>query len=648
MRARAPYGSWASPITTELITAGIVGLGSLSSNGTSLFWLESRPSEGGRVVLIESRDGVRRELTPAPFNVRSRVHEYGGGAYLATARFVVFVNFKDQDLYRIDLARGGIERITESPDSVRYADFCWDDGTRRLFAVEQRPGAEEEENLLVAIDLDARVVDAVHRGHDFYAAPRVSPDGRHLAFLTWDHPNMPWDGTELHRARIGAGGALTDDTVIAGGAAESIAEPFWLRGAPGAQSSSDRLVFASDRTGYWNLYSFDESGLYCIHEDAAEYAGPQWSFGPKSVAALSPTHLLCRRIEDGVCSLLILDVERGFATPWRTEHATFDDLTAHEGKVYALAGGPDRLPAVVALDPTRQSETVIHASGDVAKYAPYFTAPEPIRYPTRDGAHAYAYFYPPLNPDFEAPSAAPPPLVVMSHGGPTSAASANLNLRVQYYTSRGWAVLDVNYGGSTGFGRAYRARLDGQWGVVDVADCEDGVRHLARERRIDPERVAIRGGSAGGFTTLASLTFATSFRAGASWYGIGDLELLARDTHKFESRYLDRLVGPYPEQQALYRERSPIHHVDRFNSGVIFLQGLEDRVVPPNQAETMVEALRAKRLPVAYVAFEHEGHGFRDAANIRRAMEAEHAFFAKLFGFEPADNLAALAVENWP
>jgi len=638
MRARAPYGSWASPITTELITAGIVGLSSLSSNGTSLFWLESRPSEGGRVTLIEAREGIRRELTPAPYNVRSRVHEYGGGAYLATATFVVFVNFRDQDLYRIDLAHHGIERLTDSPDSTRYADFCWDERTRRLFAVQQRPGAEEEENLLVAVDPQRRAVEDVHRGHDFYAAPRLSQDGRHLAFLTWDHPNMPWDGSELHRLRVAPDGALGDDTIIAGGAAESIAEPFWLGG--------ERLVFASDRTGFWNLHSFDESGLYCIHEDAAEYAVPQWAFGQKSVAVLSPTHLLCRRIEDGVCSLAIVDVERGFATPWRTEHATFDDLTPHRGVVYAVAGGPDRLPAIVALDPTRQTETVFHASGDVAKYARYFTAPESVRYPTRDGAHAYAYFYPPKNPDFDAPTSNPPPLVVMSHGGPTSAASANLNLRIQYYTSRGWAVLDVNYGGSTGFGRAYRARLDGQWGVVDVADCEDGVRHLARARRIDPERVAIRGGSAGGFTTLAALTFATSFRAGASWYGIGDLELLARDTHKFESRYLDRLVGPYPREQALYRARSPLHHVDRCSAGVIFLQGLEDRVVPPNQAETMVQALRAKRLPVAYVTFEREGHGFRDAANIRRAIEAEYAFFAKLFGFTPADNLAPLAIEN--
>ena len=638
MRARAPYGSWASPITTELITAGAVGLGALSSNGESLFWLESRPSEGGRVVLVAGENGARKELTPAPFNVRSRVHEYGGGAYVATARFVAFVNFKDQDLYRIDLASGAIDRITESPDSVRYADFCYDARSHRLFAVQQKPGDKEEENLLVAIDLDSRSVVPVHRGHDFYAAPRISPDGNHLAFLTWDHPNMPWDGNTLHRMRLDPDGSAADDTIVAGGAAESIAEPFWL--------GPDRLVFASDRTGYWNLYSFDESGLYCIHEDAAEYAVPQWSFGTKSTVALSPTHLLSRRIEDGVSSLAILDVERGFATPWRTARATFDDLTLHRGIAYAIAGGPDRLAAIVALDPTKQTETVYHSSGDVAKLEPCFSAPEPIRFPTRDGAHAFAYFYPPRNPSYDAPADRPPPLVVMSHGGPTSAASANLNLRVQYYTSRGWAVLDVNYGGSTGFGRAYRARLDGKWGVVDVADCEDGVRHLARERRIDPERVAIRGGSAGGFTTLAALTFATSFRAGASWYGIGDLELLARDTHKFESRYLDRLVGPYPQTQALYRERSPIHHVDRLNAGVIFLQGLEDRVVPPNQAETMIEALRKKQLPVAYVAFEHEGHGFRDAANIRRAIEAEYAFFAKLFRFEPADALAPLVIEN--
>jgi dipeptidyl aminopeptidase/acylaminoacyl peptidase len=632
-----PYGSWPSPISADLITAGVTGLAALTSNDDALFWIESRPEEGGRNTVLTYRDGTKTELTPAPFNVRTRVHEYGGGAYLATRSELFFVNFADQNIYRVPLAGGTPQALTHGDAETRYADFVLDAPRERLIAVGERPGEKERENCLVAIDLTTGVSTDLHRGHDFYSSPRLSGDGARLCFLSWDHPNMPWDGTQLHVATFGADGTLIDETIVAGGAAESIVQPEWL--------TSTRLVFASDQSGFWNLYSYDDSGIYCIYPDEAEYGGPAWSFGSKYYCVIGPRHIVAQRMHKGASSLLVLDVDRAMATPLPSPWQAYFGLTALAGTLYFIGGSADRLSSIasVALDGTL-GEPIADA-GRIAVDRSWFSIPESIEFATRDESIAYAYFYPPHNPDVIAPPTERPPLLVMSHGGPTAATSPLMNLRIQYYTSRGWAVADVNYGGSTGYGRAYRARLDGAWGIVDVHDCEDVVRHLADAGRIDRERVAIRGGSAGGYTTLAALTFGDTFRAGASHYGIGDLETLARDTHKFESRYLDRLVGPYPARRDLYVERSPIHHVDRLRCPVVFFQGLEDKVVPPNQAEAMVEALRRRRLPVAYLAFPGEQHGFRQAANIKRSLEGEYLFFARVFGFSPADNLPALEIE---
>jgi dipeptidyl aminopeptidase/acylaminoacyl peptidase len=637
MSVSAPCGTWPSPITPELITAGTIGLDALSCVGSALYWLEARPLEQGRVVLVEMRDGERRDLTPPPYNVRSRVHEYGGGAYVAYADAVYFVNFADQDVYRIVLATRAIERITHAA-GLRFADMRRHAQSNSLIAVAERAAQPEPENTLVAIDLSTGGVRTLHAGHDFYAAPRLSPDGGRIAFLAWDHPNMPWDGTQLHTARLDAHATLSVLTTVAGGMDESIAEPEWL--------TDETLVFATDRTGYWNLHACDASGVHPLVADPADYATPHWGFGARTWAPLSERYLLARRVAAGDQSLVVVDVQHAFASPVESAWRTFDSLARTDGGVAFVAGAVDRLAAVVLLDPESRTESVLHTAGDLSGFAPWFSAPEPIAFSTRDGALAHAYFYPPRNPGFAPPPDARPPLLVMSHGGPTASATPTLNPRIQFYTSRGWAVLDVNYRGSTGFGRAYRRALDGKWGVVDVTDCEDGVRFLARSGRIDADRVAIRGGSAGGYTTLCALTFGSTFAAGASWYGIGDLELLAADTHKFESRYIERLVGPYPAQRDLYRERSPVHHVDRLSAGVIFLQGLEDRVVPPNQAEAMVNALRAKQLPVAYVTFPGEGHGFRDARNIQRAIEAEFSFFARVFRIPGAESLPSVEIEN--
>jgi len=637
-RKTAPYGSWRSPITAEFITTGVTGLSALTSEGDALYWLESRPAEAGRSTLMTSRDGVIRELTPAPYNVRSRVHEYGGGAYLATANGIYFVNFSDQNLYRTDLDGTAPTPITVGTAETRYADLVYDEKRARLIAVMERPGANEPENCLVAIDVATGVVADLARGHDFYAAPRIAPGGAQLCFLSWDHPNMPWDGTQLHVGAFDANGLLVDDTIVAGGAAEAIVQPEWV--------SAERIVFASDQSGFWNLYSYDASGIYCIYADAAEYAAPAWSFGARHFAALGPRHLVAQRVHNGAASLSIIDIDQGIASPLASDWHVFDALTVSGHRIYCIAGRSDRLQAITWLDPVSDATGIVVDSGRLAVDTSWFSTPENLEYPTRDGQVAHAYFYPPHNPEFTAAPTELPPLLVTSHGGPTAAAQRSINFRIQYYTSRGWAVVDVNYGGSSGFGRAYRSRLDGNWGIVDVHDCEDAVAHLARAHRIDPNRVAIRGGSAGGYTTLAALTFGEAFRAGASHYGIGDLEALARDTHKFESRYLERLIGPYPQARDVYVARSPIHHVERLTCPVVFFQGLEDRIVPPNQAQAMVDALRRKRLPVAYVPFAGEQHGFRQADNIKRALEGEYLFFARVFGFDPADTLPELPIEN--
>ena len=632
-----PYGSWPSPISADLITAGVTGLAALTSNADALFWIESRPDEGGRNTVLTYRDGVKTELTPAPYNVRTRVHEYGGGAYLASRRDLFFVNFADQNIYRVPIAGGAPQQLTHGDADTRYADFVLDEPHARLIAVGERPGEKERENCLVAVDLATGASTDLHRGHDFYSSPRVSPDGARLCFLSWDHPNMPWDGTQLHVATFGTDGALADETIVAGGVAESIVQPEWL--------TPRRIVFASDQSGFWNLYSYDDSGIYCIYPDDAEYSGPAWGFGSKYFCVLSERHVVAQRMHKGATSLLVIDVDREMATPLASPWQAYFGLTALGGTLYFIGGSADRLSSIASMTLDGTLGPTIADAGRISVEPTWFSIPESIEFPARDGITAYAYFYPPHHPDVAAAPSDRPPLLVMSHGGPTAATSPLMNLRIQYYTTRGWAVADVNYGGSTGYGRVYRERLDGAWGIVDVHDCEDVVRYLSDAGRIDRNRVAIRGGSAGGYTTLAALTFGDTFRAGASHYGIGDLETLARDTHKFESRYLDRLVGPYPARRDLYVERSPIHHVDRLKCPVVFFQGLEDKVVPPNQAEAMVDALRRRRLPVAYVAFPGEQHGFRQAANIKRSLEGEYLFFARVFGFTPADNLPPLDIE---
>jgi dipeptidyl aminopeptidase/acylaminoacyl peptidase len=638
----APYGTWRSPISTDLIVAGSVGLGSPTLEGDKTYWIESRPLEKGRCVLVcREGDGRLSELTTAPFSVRSRAHEYGGGAYCVHNGTIYFSNDKDQRLYRLQAGEEPQPLTPEAP--LQFADGLIDPVCNRWIGVREdhRPAGESQDTL-VAIDLAAGEQEGqiLVSGATFYSSPRLSPDGTQLAWLSWNHPNMPWDGTELWLADLAANGSLTQPRCLAGGSHESIFQPEW--------SPDGQLYFVSDRTGWWNLYHWDGSECIDLCPQSAEFGLPQWVFGMSTYGFISSSEILCTYTQNGLWFLGRLDLQQGQLTEIPNPYSEISNLQVQGQRAVFLGGSADQMTAVVEIDLSTGRFSTLHSSGELTIDPTYLSRPQSIAFPTDQNRTAYGIFYPPTNPEYQAPADKKPPLLVKSHGGPTAQTRSGLNLGIQYWTSRGFAVLDVNYGGSTGYGRAYRQRLNGTWGIVDVQDCANGARYLAEQGLVDPQRLCIDGGSAGGYTTLCALTFTSVFKAGASRYGVSDLTALAEDTHKFESRYLDTLVGPYPQRQDLYDARSPIHHVDRLACPVIFFQGLEDKVVPPNQAEQMVAALRQKGLPVAYVVFPEEGHGFRQAETIKRALEGEFYFFARIFGFQPADPVEPIAIENLP
>jgi dipeptidyl aminopeptidase/acylaminoacyl peptidase len=496
----------------------------------------------------------------------------------------------------------------------------------------------EAVNTIASIDLESGDSRVLMSGHDFYASPRLNPDGTRLAWLAWDHPNMPWDGTELWVGELQPDGSLEHTRCVAGGVGESIFQPEW--------SPDGTLYFVSDRTGWWNLYRVRDGQVEPLAEMEAEFGLPQWLFGWSTYAFELAQRIVCAYAQQGTWHLASLDTETRKLEPIETPYTAISGVHAAPGRAIFHAGSPTEPPSIVQLDLATGQIEVLRRSGKIETDPGYLSQPQAVGFPTENGLTAHAFFYPPQNRDYAAPPDELPPLLVMSHGGPTGSTSNTLKLAVQYWTSRGIAVLDVNYGGSTGYGRAYRQRLAGQWGVVDVDDCVNGARYLAQSGKVDGERLIIRGGSAGGYTTLCALTFRDAFKAGASYYGIGDLEAMAKETHKFESRYLDRLVGPYPEQRELYVQRSPIHFTDQLSCPVIFFQGLEDQVVPPNQAEMMVEALRKKKVPVAYLPFEGEQHGFRRAENIKRSLDAELYFYSRIFDFELGEPVEPVDIEN--
>lgn len=638
-RRTQPYGSWESPITAELITRRTVGVGDLVTDGTDVYWSESRPSEGGRSVIVRKTPDGTDDLTPEGMNARTRVHEYGGGAFTAHDGVVYFSNFMDHRLYR-QKAGEAPEPIT-ADGAVRYADLVYEPGQGIIYCVREdhREGDREAVNTIVAIDPEGDEYGSVLvQGTDFCSSPQVSPDGRKLTWLSWNHPNMPWDGTEVWLAEIGEDGSLEDARRIAGGPQESIFQP--------AFSPDGVLHFVSDRSGWWNLHALRDAKVQNLCPMEAEFGVPQWVFGRTTYGFLPDGEIVCSYHGDGGTRLALLPKGGGAPRALDLPYTTIADPHVAGDRVLFIGASPTRPAELVLLDVASGQREVLRRTSDVEIDPGYISVVEEITFATQGLRMAHALYYPPVNRDFGAPDGELPPLIVMSHGGPTSASSSSLSLSTQYWTSRGFAVVNVNYGGSTGYGRDYRERLKGSWGLVDVDDCTGAALYLADQGLVDRKRMAIRGGSAGGYTTLACLAFRDAFAAGASHFGVADLEALATDTHKFESRYLDGLVGPHPARRDIYHARSPIHHMEGFTAPTIFFQGLDDRIVPPDQAEMMADALRRKRIPVAHLTFEGEGHGFRKGENVRRALEAELYFYGRVFGFTPADRLDPVEIEN--
>ncbi len=638
--AEAPYGAWASPLTAARATAGALRLGQIVVDGDDLYWLEGRASEGGRNVLVRKRAGAPPvDVSPRDFNVRSRVHEYGGAAYTVHRGVVYASNFADQKLYAFAAGRPQ-EALT--PEGYFYAQCRVDAARSRLLCVrEDHTGGDgQPPAAIVAVPLGGGAPSAgtvLASGADFYSDPILSPDGRRLAWLQWSHPNMPWDGTALYVADLDAAGRPLTPTLVAGGADESVFQPSW--------SPDGVLFFVSDRTGWWNLYRQRGSAVEPIHPMEADFGKPQWSFGMTTYAFQSATRLVATWTEQGRWRMGLLSLEPRRMEPLDLTLDPLESLVATSREAYFVGGSSTEGPAVTRVSFAGVEAEILRRSRQDTLDAAFVAAPEAVTFDSA-GQETHAFYYPPTNPGFTAPAGTLPPLLVLSHGGPTGATDAVFDSEVQFWTTRGFAVVDVNYGGSTGYGRAYRRRLNGQWGIVDVRDAVNAANYLVAAGKADPARLITRGGSAGGYTTLAALAFHDTFKAGASYYGISDLEVLATDTHKFESRYMDSLVGPYPAMQATYRDRSPIHFVDRLNCALILLQGLDDKVVPPQQSEMMADAVRKKGLPVSYVTFEGEQHGFRKAENIVRALESELYFYGKVFGFTPADTLAPVPIDN--
>ncbi len=639
---QAPYGTWSSPISAELVATAANALLSLSAEDNAVYWLEMRPEEGGRYVLVKGGSGQPVEVAPSQFNLRSRVHEYGGASYRVHNNTLYFTNFADQALYRQSPSTAAA-RLTAS-DGLRYADCdVHPDGGQLVCVREDHRGDAEPLNQIVLVplpDTGAAPGDGnvIWSGGDFVAYPRFSADGSSLAWISWDHPNMPWDSVSLWVAGINAAGQLQNPVQLNPGEGDSVLQPTW--------AEDGTLYFLSDRSGWWNLHRWRNGSVSAVHQTEAELGDALWTLGNRYFALHGNKQALISLHNEAGQKLALLSLDSGEHRVIDLPFVSYDSLAVAGNTAYFIAGRHDQPAAVVALDLNSDEHRIIHEAGDAGVPAAYISTAQALRFPTPGGYDAHAYYYPPRNADYRAPEGERPPLMVVMHGGPTGATSAAFSIAKQFWTSRGIAVIDVNYSGSTGYGRTYRNRLRGAWGEADVADAIAATRYAVDAGLADPDRLLIRGGSAGGFTTLAALAAGDVFAAGANYYGVSDLEVLARDTHKFESRYLDSLIGPYPAQQQVYKARSPINNLQSFTSPLITLQGLDDQIVPPNQSEMIFQALVDKGVPSAYLTFAGEQHGFRKAASITAALEAELYFYGKVLGFAPSGKLMEIDIVN--
>lgn len=639
MKQIKSYGSWQSPITASKVASGTIRLSDIQVEDESVFWIESRPSEEGRNVIVQMDDQEqKKDLIPRDFNARSRVHEYGGGSYLVHGDTVYFTNFSDQCIYQTS---PGKEPAPITPENkARYADFTYDNDNERLITVcEDHSSENTVENSLVSLSInDPRDAQILTRGHDFYSSPKLSPDGEKITWLTWDHPNMPWDNTELHVGHYTGNGTVGEENVISAVKSESITQPRW--------SPDGTLFYISDRNGWWNIYRWSNGNTKQVTDQNVEFAVPQWVFSVSTYDFLSPNTLICAYTENGRWSLGEVDIKTSKLIELKTPYTVISSVNAQNHDAFFIGGAPNKPQGIRSLNLKSTKITTIKRSTSLHVDKDYLSTPKVIEFPTESGFNAHGFYYPPTNKEVKGPEDELPPLIVISHGGPTSATNDSLSFNVQYWTSRGFAVFDVNYRGSTGFGRRFRRLLYNNWGLFDVEDCAAGAEFLAEKGWADQDRLIIRGGSAGGYTTLAALTFENTFNAGASYFGVSDPASLTEHTHKFESRYLDNLIGPYPEDKDLYVERSPLDHAEDLSCPVIFLQGEEDRVVPPKQAESMYKSLKTRGIPTAYLLFPDEQHGFRQEQHIKWAQEAELYFYSQIFDFELSEEIDPVSIAN--
>ncbi|MCB1614732.1 MAG: S9 family peptidase, partial [Pseudomonadales bacterium] len=662
MPLQAPYGSWASPVSSQTLTEKSISISQLRHENTALYWVESRPEERGRNCIVQYCNNAYRDITPSPINVRTRVHEYGGQAYCVHDDIVYFSCHDDQRIYKTDTrCEPSRPEALTAENLGSFADHFFDTVYNRLLCIREAPAQKTDAEpvaSIVAIDPVSGEIQTLISGDDFYANIQVSPDGKHMSWLSWNHPAMPWDDTTLWLADIDHQGLPSAPRKIADNSNVSLFQPQW--------GLKNDIFFVSDQSGWWNIHRYylntgEEINLLPME---AEFGLPQWVFGMSTYQVVDEDTLACCYTADGEWQLALLSISKNKLTPLADKKFNwFSDLHYMNGNLVYLCGNSFEPPILVMQSIHKTADKHMVEKDEARKHVlphriqlrntspanlpqAYFSIPEKITFSTGEEQHAHAFFYPPKNPDYKSAANEKPPLIVLCHGGPTGATEMLYNLKIQFWTSRGFAVVDVNYRGSTGYGRHYRDSLKGQWGIADVEDCVNAARYLVEQNRVDPERLAIKGSSAGGFTVLCALTFHDIFKAGASYYGIGDLDALLKDTHKFESRYLDSLIAPYPAQAARYHERSPINFSEQLNCPCIFLQGMKDRVVPPNQAKKMVEALKKQNIPVALVLFDDEAHGFRQAANIQKAIEAELYFYARVFGFAVADKLEPINIHN--
>jgi len=630
MKTIAPYGSWDSPITPDLLVSDAIRLGSIAVDGDVIYWVEARPQENGRQVIVRhNQNGRNEDVLPQEYSARTLAHEYGGRAIAARDGVIYFSNLSDQRVYRMNPGEAPFAISPEPPTerSIRYADFVVTSDGAYLVSVRERHLESEVVNDLVLLSTDGQFRERVlASGCDFYMSPELSSDNTRLVWTCWNHPQMPWDGTQLCEATLNEKFEVLNQRVVAGSVDESISQPKF--------SADGTLLFISDRSGWWNIYSEVNGVQRCLYSMEAEFAQPAWNFGFSSYFPLGDGTIVCTWSQ------------RGYGKVGRiTTDGRLEEIANQWTVIGLLMGTPSGF-VMTCASPLSPGELVrydwatsefesLRVTRPITIDGAHFSVPEVIEFPTENGRTAHAFFYPPHNQVFEAPEGELPPLLVLSHGGPTANTTAVLDYEIQFWTSRGIGVVDVNYGGSTGYGRAYRERLRGNWGIVDLDDCVNAALFLAQEGKADPKRLLIAGGSAGGYTTLCALTFRDVFAAGASHFGVSDLTALAKDTHKFESRYLDSLVGPWPAMNHVYEERSPINHTDLLKTPIILFQGLEDVIVPPAQSELMVQALKQRGIAHAYVTYEGEQHGFRQAKNIIDAAESELSFYGQILGFTP-------------